>query len=693
MVSTKKNRRIVLMATVLGALALAGSVIFAENPTNLLKLNAGESESRWSKSLTINAADLKTGSVTVNGISFTVSGVTNDGTTATFAKDGYIQADAAASTSGTTCHGVTYYGMKMTGLTTAAGGGFAYTNAAAATSGKTWYNMINNRGEGENRGKYTYTDGSTEAKAIAYTNITHDWSDQRDDNDSSGVWIELPQPRFTAIDQAFSLTSLTFYYECQTTGDTYSVIYANEARGIFNLTREDGTSRLPYSFEVGKPLTFKVTPTAAYSDYVFTVAWGHTKSLLVADHGTTLTPSSGVYTLTPDSTTLTSILVTYAKASYGVTFSSDAATISYTDSTGTALADQSGTYEKGSNVYFKLTYATGCHGGTVKVSDTALTADANSVYTISSIAAATTVKLVDPYYTLANTPADFEGTNSDMTITNETTEVNTAGGYQKSTKIVTPSTGGNNPYAHPRVLQNIVFGDYKEIHYSIRADGTAYWEQKLIGADSDYGANNSASWIDIKIVQESASVYRLFAPDWTSITFAPSDNLMNLRLKLGTSGTFYISELIGIKADTAYTSPYTVIADSPMAATGTENTTVYPTSVSAATKSTEITYGWGKQSFTSLALSSYKEVLFFVQTVSGSAYSGLAKDGSMLGTEDAFNAGSWRVMRLVKVSDGNYTVVGNNYVNSTSLALANLNELTFQANGTYYFSQVFGIAA
>lgn len=65
----------------------------------------------------------------------------------------------------------------------------------------------------------------------------------------------------------------------------------------------------------------------------------------------------------------------------------------------------------------------------------------------------------------------------------------------------------------------------------------------------------------------------------------------------------------------------------------------------------------------------------------------------MLGTEDAFNAGSWRVMRLVKVSDGNYTVVGNNYVNSTSLALANLNELTFQANGTYYFSQVFGIAA
>lgn len=698
MVSQTK-KKFIMVASLIGAMALVGGVIASANPGNLLKINADTSESRWSRSITFSASDLTGTSVTKNGISFTLSGVTNDGTTATFAEGGYIQADAVAGTAGTTCHGAIYYGFSVAGLTTEAGGKFAYANVGASDDVKTWYNMVNNRGEGDNRAKYTYTDGSTEASAIAYSAINHDWSGERDDNNSSGVWIELNRPKFTASLKAFSVTSLTLYYECQTTGKDYSIIYANASRNVFTLTREDGTSRLPYSFEVNQPLKFKVTPTSAYSDYVFTVAWGHTKSMNASDHGTTLTPVSGVYTLTPDSTTLTSILITYAKATYGVTFSSDAATISYTDSTGTALADQSGTYEKGSNVYFKLTYATGCHGGTVKVSDTALTSDANGVYTISSIAAATTVKLVDPYYTIADVFADFGNTDG-ATTTADTTNINTAANFTKSTQVVT-ETGGTAPDTKFRVLSPCILGKYKLVTFSVYADSTAYWELKNIAdttsVNSNIVAGNAASWTQVWFALEGTT-YRVYqgtydSSGWKGFAYSASTNLMDFVMKLGANATFHVSELMGIKADAAYANPYSVIADSPMAANGTENTTVYPTSVPVATKSTELSYVWGKASFASLALSTYKEVLFFIQGKTGSPYTGFAKDGNMLGNENAFAAGSWRIMRLVKVSAGNYLVIGNNYINSASVALANLNELTLQANGAYYFSQVFGIAA
>jgi hypothetical protein len=694
MVSTKKNRRLIIIASFLGAVALTGSLIVSENPGNLLRLNAGESESRWSKSLTFDAADLVNGTVTKNGISFTVSGVTIADGKATFAEGGYIQANDAATTEGSTCHGVIYYGMSMTGLSTVGSNMFAYTTGADATaaagSGKTWFNMINNRGEGDNRGKYATT---TDASTVTYTNITHDWSDQRDDNDSSGVWIELAQPRFTSTTGTFSVASLTFYYECQTTGKEYTKIYANEARGVFNITREDGTTRLPYSFEVGKPLTFKVTPTAAYSDYVFTVGWGHTKSMLDTDHTTILTPVSGVYTVTPDSTTLTSILVTYAKASYGVTFTSDAATISYTDSTGTALADQSGTYDKGSNVYFKLTYATGCHGGTVKVSDSALTADANGVYTISSIAAATTVNLVDPYYTLADTAVNFPVYCS---MSAETSIVNTANGYAKSTKVVT--TTANNPYTYPSALNYVPLAAYKEVRFCVYGDGTNYWMIQPWGDNGTTVADNAASWHEIDLKLEGTS-FRLYSGgNWVNFTVASDSNLMDIYMQLsGSSGsTYYFSEIQGIKADTTYTSPYSVIAESPLASgAGTEDTTALPP-FAPATKTYSGSYPWTStdRACTSIDLTLYKEVLFYARDDDGAGWTSLRQGTTDLTTAEKYTAGVWAMNRLVLTDATNNTwlAISNNCRRKAVITATNFNELVYALNDSYHFSQVFGIA-
>lgn len=283
---------------------------------------------------------------------------------------------------------------------------------------------------------------------------------------------------------------------------------------------------------------------------------------------------------------------------------------------------------------------------------------------------------------------DVMGGTSNTTVSDETTIINTAGGYTKSYKIAN-TTGA---YTYPRCLPQGLLGKYAEVKFSMYSDGTHWWElQKLDG--TNYDGQSGASWYEISIRYESGS-YRLYqnGTTWTATTFASTDNLMNIRMKLGENGTFYMSEVIGVKKATAATTKaYTVIADNAVPATGgTESTDVLP-NVAAATKSTNKAYSYGFYTLADVDLTQYTDVLFYIRA-STSSYAALSKNSSTIDEELQFNDGSWRAVRLWN-NGTNWSLESNNHLVSTDYTISNLNELQFKLNGTYYVSQVFGIAA
>lgn len=381
-------------------------------------------------------------------------------------------------------------------------------------------------------------------------------------------------------------------------------------------------------------------------------------------------------------------------------------TLDYVSGTGYHFAGPA-TANLGDSVTFSIVYDAGYRGGTVKAGSTVLTANSDGTYTIAAIEDATRkVTLTGVIQTLAEAAIDFAGTDGDMTISDETSILDTEAGYLKSTKVVTPSTGGLSAFSAPRILPNVFLGQYSEVRFAIRSNGSCWWELQDV-AGNDLTANVDAVWHEVKFVYE-AGVYRLYAAPgdasnptgWTSHTFTPDFNLMNLRMKIGASGTCYVSELVGAQSEEEFTNPYTAISDYPLSQAGTASTTELPPTT-LATKSTHATFSWGFYNFNDLALTSYKDLLFYAKADGGNYYSGLClKDSAGTSTliggdssENTYVNGSWRITHLVLNEDGTtFTLYSDNYLITTKLAITNLNQLTFKLNGTYYISQLFGIA-
>jgi hypothetical protein len=380
-------------------------------------------------------------------------------------------------------------------------------------------------------------------------------------------------------------------------------------------------------------------------------------------------------------------------------------TMNYVSGTGYHFSGPA-TANLGDSVTFTLTYEEGYQGGTVMAGTTALSPNTDGTYTIASIGDETAkITLLNVEQIIASSACDFEGTDGNLTVSEEASFIDSADGFKKSTKVVTGGDTSNSAYRHPRVLANAILGDYKEISFAISSGGTHYWELLSLDGKTTYAANNNSTWKKIRIALDGA-LYRLYVLPgaegdtlgWTATTFEATTNMMDLKLRLADGDSYYVSEMIGVRQDESLAAPYSVIAASPVAQAGTVSTSVYPKAVPVASKSTLCTYGWGRQTLTDLALANYREILFYVMATntdtSGFWYSGFFYNGSAVGSEDPFKLNSWRVMRLTQNSDGTFAVTGNNYLNNASMALSNLNQLNFQTanQSSYYFSEVFGIA-
>ena len=133
----------------------------------------------------------------------------------------------------------------------------------------------------------------------------------------------------------------------------------------------------------------------------------------------------------------------------------------------------------------------------------------------------------------------FSGTESDY--------INTLGGYKKSTAI----SGSNTTYNGSKLV-SVDLDRYLEIRFSIcLADANKYVEMGLVANGDFKGLAFSRAdwtWDDFRLVRDGDVVkfYRN-GHEVSKLQLSAVGNLSDIQVKFATSGTFYVSEVVGIK--------------------------------------------------------------------------------------------------------------------------------------------------
>ena len=134
---------------------------------------------------------------------------------------------------------------------------------------------------------------------------------------------------------------------------------------------------------------------------------------------------------------------------------------------------------------------------------------------------------------VADVIADFGGEASD--------NVNTADGYSKSTQV----NGSNSTYAGLQ-LADVDLSQYTEIRFSIRCDGSHWVEIGLVESGDFKGLSfNNDEWIEIKFINEGNGKFQAYKDgEWKNFSRPLDANLSDLQIRLASSGTFYLSEVL-----------------------------------------------------------------------------------------------------------------------------------------------------
>ncbi len=285
----EKKQKTLLLSSIGLVLALGATTLVANGQNFILNGESGYSSVK-TNSITFTADDFKTngGIIYKNGNPFTLSGdVIVNGDVVTF-KQGASLTRSDTGGTGAEYSGSFIHGMKITGLTVAK----PSQSVVHAGSNRTWYKIINDRGDGEGRGLYSSVE---EADAVGYTNITHEWTNDRDDNDPSAYWIETANPTLTASGGEFSFKTITYTYDCLfNDGSKYSKIMARSNRGSWKVKDENGNN-LPAHVKVGDVLKFKVELDELFAkQYDITVTASATRT---DTEPMTLTAVDGIYSL------------------------------------------------------------------------------------------------------------------------------------------------------------------------------------------------------------------------------------------------------------------------------------------------------------------------------------------------------------------------------------------------------------
>ena len=297
MISMKKKQNLLLVGGAGLSLLLAGVSVALSGQGNNSLLGEGAYPSAKAMAITFTADDFKAGAKTItkNGNPFSVTGeVSVAGDVITFKQGASLT--RAVTSGGTSTNGYQganggslFYEMEIDGLTVAK----PSQKVVHAGDTRTWFEVINNRGDGAGRGLYST---AAEADKVGYENLHHIWTNNRDNDDPSAFWIETDNPTLTSEEGTFSFKSITYKYACTAVDNEYSKIMANAKRDGFRFTDKEGNT-LPALAPIGGKLEFKVELDPFFAkqyDYTVTVSSDRAE----AGRKTLTADASGVYSIT-----------------------------------------------------------------------------------------------------------------------------------------------------------------------------------------------------------------------------------------------------------------------------------------------------------------------------------------------------------------------------------------------------------
>lgn len=283
------KRKLLLVSSGVFSLLLSGLTLLAVKGESIPLIGQDGYSSVKTNSITFDASDFKSGdgSIIKNGNPFFYTNVVVEGDKVIFKTGSSLK---RSDTSGEGFYkGGIFYGMSIKGLD---------VNRPSAKikhcgSERTWYKVINERGDGEYRGKFATIE---KADKVGYHNISHSWTNNRDDNDPSSLWIEINNPELGAIEDEFSFTELTFTYDCIRSDSEYSTIMSRNLRDSYKFVSESGED-LPVHVKLGDTLRFKLQTLGTFGkEYDYKVTVSSTRNDAAALE---LSPNeNGVYSLT-----------------------------------------------------------------------------------------------------------------------------------------------------------------------------------------------------------------------------------------------------------------------------------------------------------------------------------------------------------------------------------------------------------
>ena len=196
--------------------------------------------------------------------------------------------------------------------------------------------------------------------------------------------------------------------------------------------------------------------------------------------------------------------------------------------------------EEGDTVTFTVT----ANDGYVLSADNATLLSVDGLvytFTVENITSDVTVTITEKEIeyvkeVLAQSPWTREGTESDF--------INTDGGYAYSTAYA----GSNSAYKGASLINLILSDKYLEIRFSIYSANSTWWEIGFVDSTEwKVAVSNTASWEEIRLVNDGNGSFKVYRNNEDrGHTLTVGSNLNQLRLRIATSGTFYISEVVGV---------------------------------------------------------------------------------------------------------------------------------------------------
>ncbi len=339
------------------------------------------------------------------------------------------------------------------------------------------------------------------------------------------------------------------------------------------------------------------------------------------------------------------------------------------------------TAEEGTDVTFSVTAN---EGYTLSADNAELLSVDGLVYTFtvknisSNVTVTVTASEIKPTtIVVAQNPWVKAGVESDFICTEK--------GYSYSTAF----TGSNSTYAGDYLTNLVLTNNYKEIRFAIYSADGYWWEIGFVSSSEwNVAVSNQKSWIEVRLVNDGKGNFKVYRNDEDrNASIAVGSNLNSLRMRLGTSGTFYISEVLGVVENVAEESVYEKIAQNPFGLSGEEITGDLGSEHSLVTTVATTKWTASGYKFAEVDVSKYSEICFFVKSSTWFEMYSPDKATKFYASKPE----TWTEIKLVK-GESSWTVYANG-LEKGQIVLTNLKDDFFVQLGdaTVYISELLGL--